>query len=881
MAESLLVKTALSADGRYYATGADGPFARVFDVNSNSVVAHIDLLDIVHRGRMSALPNMLDHNQSTHDKQAAVASLRSVKLTAIKVSAGASGKTSAQEHSHICVCGFTNGTVVGLRIEDNQVLYHAPASDVQHTVAAISIPEGAAFRGKYVVVLLSDATVAILDLLTGARIVDRIPVPAGTQGIYAAPKPDTPDSLDVLLCGTTSVRCSIHVPSHTAGIRMDLTSTFGGSGGAAAIISDKAATLSRANVFCWLGGPANDIAVTCAASEGTIRVWSLTGKGGRCVRVLPSNSRVVSLSVDVATHATIASTTIAGAILLWRFPSGLVGPTSDATPRPPHLCLTSTVKTVSTRKKNRGISYVQTSKVLQCALSAPQSGAVCVATIVRGKFAMPQFDGTPLPPLFAKGLADAAPALSAGSEMAPDRTLYLRGSSDFNGASDSALPSSVTTNPLETIFTANSSDDEIEDERPAPGWATHKADSHRFYTAAMGEFPAPNIYHAASVKQLPMGDSKEGRQFVKAMQAGEELPSHSEGIAVVPLYQALHANDRSSVLEIITAVSRSEKGMVAVVRALELPYALQLLNILTERLVGLQQMDHPFHLWVRTLLLERGAEMLELETSGEPTKGSMPSVFVAPLLASYQSMLGLRERLAVCWGRLSSVKAIRPRAPQTRKSHATVLHGTVGADEANFPLLFKESIVKHSSRKMAPANKALTTADNSSYKIISVRRKASTRESTAERRENLVAARKLKEKKRQGDAEAEDDGDDMIGIPGASDEDEDDMDQFDGMDLGSSDDEEDVSVSDGEMIAEDSDAGSISAHSSAGDAENLLDSEEDLALDEEAEEEDDEEDDEDDEEDDDGSDLDYDEEGMEYDESDEEDGSEGGHLRAD
>lgn len=886
MAESLLVKTSLSADGRFYATGADGPFARIFDVNTNSVVAHVDLLDIVHRGRMSALPNVLDHNHSTHDKQAAVASLRSVKLTAVKVSSAAAAQAGkARDHSHVCVCGFTNGTVVGLRIEDNQVLYHSAASDLQHTVVAISIPEDATHGAKYVVVLLSDATIAILDLATGVRIVDRIPIPAGTQGLFAAFKPGTPDALDILLCGTSSVKCTIHVPSHTSGVRMDLQSTFGGSGGAAAIISEQASALSRATVYCWIGGTAsNDVAVTCAASEGTIRVWSIAAKGGRCVRVLPCNGRVVALSVDAA--GSIAATTITGAILLWRFPSGFVGPAAETAPRPPHLCLTSTVKTTSRGKKNRGISYVQTNKVLQCVLCTPQAGAATIATVVRGKFAVPRFDGTPLPPLFAKGLADAAPALSAGTDVAPDRTLYLKGSQDFGAQStaDVNLPSNVTSNPLETGYTGDSSDED-EEEKPTAGWAALKAEAHRSYTASMGEFAAPNIYHAANIKALPTGDSKEARQFVKAMQAGDELPSHNEGIAVVPLYQALHANDRSLVLEIITAVSRAEKDMIAVARALELPYALQLLHILSERLVGLQRIDHPFHLWVKCLLVERGAEMLEVEASGKSEAGSLPSVFVAPLLASYQSMLSLRERLAVCWGRLSSIKAVRPRAPRARKTHATVLRGTIGADQHSFPLLFKETATHHNGTvKKAPLSSALVTADNTSYKITKVKKQVLVgRESTAERRERIQAAKKQKGKKRNDDAEMDDDMDDadMMGMMAEGSDDADDLDQFDDMDLGSSGEEDGASEADDAMLAEDSDAGSVSAHSSAGDAENLLDSEEDLALEEEEGEEDDEEDDEDDEESMDGSDDGYMEEGLEYEESDEEDDDSEGALRAD
>jgi hypothetical protein len=885
MAESLLVKTSLSTDGRYYATGADGPFARIFDVNSNSVVAHVDLLDIVHRGRMSALPNVLGHNHSTHDKQAAVASLRSVKLTAVRVSSAPPLSKSSRDHSHICVCGFTNGTVVGLRIEDNQVLYHSAASDLQHTVVGISIPEDGANGAKYVVVLLSDATIAILDLHTGARMVDRIPVPAGTQGLFAAFKPGTPDALDILLCGTSSVKCSIHVPSHTSGVRMDLVSTFGGSGGAAAIISEQASTLSRAAVYCWIGGStANDTAVTCAATEGTIRVWSLAAKGGRCVRVLPCNGRVVALSVDGA--GSIAATTITGAILLWRFPGGLVGPSAETAPRPPHLCLTSTVKTTSRGKKNRGISYVQTNKVLQCVLCTPQPGAATVATIVRGKFAVPRFDGTPVPPLFTKGLADAAPALSAGTDVAPDRTLYLRGTQDFGAqsAADESLPANVTSNPLETGYTGGSSDED-EEERPVAGWAALKADAHRSYTAAMGEFAAPNIYHAASIKALPTGDSKEARQFVKAMQAGDELPSHNEGIAVVPLYQALHANDRSLVLEIITAVSRAEKDMVAVIRALELPYALQLLHILSERLVGMQRIDHPFHLWVKCLLVERGAEMLAVEASGTSEAGSLPSVFVAPLLASYQSMLSLRERLAVCWGRLSSINAVRPRAPRARKAHATVLRGTIGTDQTAFPLLFKENAVHHNTTvKKAPLSSALVTANNTSYKITKVKRKAAIgRESTAERRERMQAAKKQRSAKKSTDAELDDDMDgDMMGLMGeGSDEDGDDLDQFDDMDLGSSGgDDDNASEADDAMLAEDSDAGSVSAHSSAGDADNLLDSEEDLGLEEEGEEE--EEDDEEEEEESlEGSDEGYMEEGLEFEEDDEEDEDSEGALRAD
>ncbi|KAG5501887.1 hypothetical protein JKF63_04157 [Porcisia hertigi] len=78
-----------------------------------------------------------------------------------------------------------------------------------------------------------------------------------------------------------------------------------------------------------------------------------------------------------------------------------------------------------------------------------------------------------------------------------------------------------------------------------------------------------------ALEQLQIGAAETGRSVVS---------HHALGLATVPLYQALHANDTAAVMDLLNMTARSAEGMRATVLSLQLPYCLQLLHLISERL---------------------------------------------------------------------------------------------------------------------------------------------------------------------------------------------------------------------------------------------------------------------------------------------------------
>ncbi|CAM39394.2 conserved hypothetical protein [Leishmania braziliensis MHOM/BR/75/M2904] len=156
-------------------------------------------------------------------------------------------------------------------------------------------------------------------------------------------------------------------------------------------------------------------------------------------------------------------------------------------------------------------------------------------------------------------------------------------------------------------------------------WAAHQqqvaARASQYMTDA---FKAPQLYHAKSIQDLPVkqytleqrlqqvareeaaaslrrrqlgtdnvaaaegandhDDALEQRQGGTVKVGRSVVSQHALGLATVPLYQALHANDTSAVMDLLSMSARSAKGMRATVLSLQLPYCLQLLHVISERL---------------------------------------------------------------------------------------------------------------------------------------------------------------------------------------------------------------------------------------------------------------------------------------------------------
>ncbi|CBZ35016.1 hypothetical protein, conserved [Leishmania donovani] len=156
-------------------------------------------------------------------------------------------------------------------------------------------------------------------------------------------------------------------------------------------------------------------------------------------------------------------------------------------------------------------------------------------------------------------------------------------------------------------------------------WAAHRqqvaAKASQYMTDA---FKAPQLYHAKSIQDLPVkqytleqrlqqvareeaaaalrrrqlatgsavaaegasdaDDALEQRQGGDTKAGRSVMSHHALGLATVPLYQALHANDTSAVMDLLSMSARSAEGMRATVLSLQLPYCLQLLHVISERL---------------------------------------------------------------------------------------------------------------------------------------------------------------------------------------------------------------------------------------------------------------------------------------------------------
>ncbi|KAK7194396.1 hypothetical protein NESM_000355800 [Novymonas esmeraldas] len=167
-------------------------------------------------------------------------------------------------------------------------------------------------------------------------------------------------------------------------------------------------------------------------------------------------------------------------------------------------------------------------------------------------------------------------------------------------------------------------------------WASHQQQQQQIAAKARqvmtDAFRAPQLHHAKSIEDLPVkqftleqrlqqvardeaqrrrrhaatataaaavgaeannaGDHDEDDEHLAGgggggggAKAGRSAVSHHAlGLATVPLYQALHANDTSAVMDLLNMSARSTEGMRATVLSLQLPYCLQLLHVISDRL---------------------------------------------------------------------------------------------------------------------------------------------------------------------------------------------------------------------------------------------------------------------------------------------------------
>lgn len=226
--------------------------------------------------------------------------------------------------------------------------------------------------------------------------------------------------------------------------------------------------------------------------------------------------------------------------------------------------------------------------------------------------------------------------------------------------------------------------------------------------------------------QVEGGDSRRmtGVEISALSSAAMMGGSGSAGLASVPLYQALHANDVSAVMELLSVTSHSAEAVRATVLSLQLPYCLQLLSVLSERLgicsrgskagtesqaaggvmvgggLSVVSSRSPLLQWIDAIIQYRGMEIHDAQItydamqkqlrqkektqkdmtaedtpSGRPTDlttetsldattmakmMSPPKAFIAPILHEYRRMTNLYDSLATLHGRMGVFLGVRP-----------------------------------------------------------------------------------------------------------------------------------------------------------------------------------------------------------------------------
>ncbi|KAF5218602.1 hypothetical protein ECC02_008458 [Trypanosoma cruzi] len=673
---SLMIRHA--ATGRYFAVGMDFPSARVFDVATGSLAA---VVEVPPRSRTSL----------------AVVSLTALALGEINEPHAAEEQRKAMDvvgMSGAChaAVGLSNGTVLLHNVPKDELLQHLAVSDTQQAITA------AAFCGRHLFCVAGNRSLCVVDCLRGERVGShlRVQQDAGAIAVMRCREddaekgaPDVGCKFLIFVSGPTNAVYTLRLGNEAAQntvATMERLVSF-------------SSQASRSD-FAWMGGTTqHPIVVTASAQEGVVRVWdaypSVSGQttSSRCRRSLLCGQRILGISVyDPTTmnssangyrngvggsEAFVAATNFTGAVLVWNLGSALLTPVADPVPTPPTLRIVS--KEISAR-------------LLFGAFIQGAAGEHPSLLVLRGRFAVPHFESVDLREA-AQRASIVSSTTPATSSLAEEGAVY-------------ELPTGPNSERAGRIDAVHA-DMEVLDH----AWATHCLQQQRqqrlaaraIYTPSEG-FLSPVSFHAASVKDIPQ-NKLTLEQRLKNLSLSSAAPSqqqqqqqehsHALGLATVPLYQALHASDASAVMELLTVASRSAEDIRATVMGLQLPYCLELMQIIAQRVRGATSRS-PLFVWIDAIVHYRGVEMyqaqqlfkqqrqqeeekkksasLSIYSNGVndsllPTsttavtskaKPSPPKEFVAPLLHQYRNMTALYDPLAAMYGRLSIFKSVRP-----------------------------------------------------------------------------------------------------------------------------------------------------------------------------------------------------------------------------
>lgn len=810
---------------RYFAVGMDFPSARVFDVATGALAA---VVEVPPRSRASL----------------AVVSLKSLALGIVKEQQSLKKKkrTSVVDGLGACYAavGLSNGTLLLKNVGKDEPVQHLALSETHQEITAM------AFCGRYVFCLASNRSLYVVDCLRGECVASHLRVQHDAGAIAVLENVDAHGVNNNCDTAVSVFRVFVSGPTNAV-----YTLCLGAEAAEKSAVTLErlisfASQASRSD-FAWMGGTMRrPVVVTANAQEGVVRVWDacpnvdVQTTSSRCRRTLLCGQRVVNISVHDTTSAGnnsadevfVVATTFTGAVLVWNLGHSLLTSTAEPMPMPPTFHILS--------KETSG-------RLLFGAFVRGSSSNDPSLLVLRGRFALPQFEIVGVREAQSKATKTSPMiATAAATAMGEDVAVYTM-STTRRVADDRATD-------------ALHADMEVLDH----AWAAHSRQQQRkrhvlaaraMQTPSEGFVPAVS-FHAKSVKDIPQ-KSLTLEQRLKQLSISSSQQKHEEnvtaakeqqhvlGLATVPLYQALHANDASAVMELLAVASRSADDIRATVMGLQLPYCLQLLQLLAQRVRGGNSRSVLFE-WIDAIIHYRGVEMYQVQqefrqqkektaeerrnngavgdlsaTSASPSSSSSsaatpsaPKDFVAPLLHQYRNMVALYDSVAAMYGRISIFKSVRPsKQGAFENSHAGVI----------FPKMFAEV-------RCAGGN----------YRTIKVHTKRDPRQQKSKKDGALAL---LREARRVAAAEGADDVN-AGGVDGDEEDDELDMDALDKMRLSDDDDDAQADGEGVEMIADDDRGSSYGVESSAATDEAEFspasdDDDDSLAAGEEDEEDDD------------------------------------------
>jgi hypothetical protein len=578
----------------------------------------------------------------------------------------------------VLAAGLSDGTLLLHNVTRDAALGHIAVSDSQQSILSVSIADGVCL------VLVRGGKLYVVDIDTCTVVAGPFDMPKTSSDVAVA-------------AGASGASRVVFVSGPTSGVHRLLCT--GPAQFSLETILNFSAQATPVN-FSWISADAS-VAITCGAQEGVVRVWDLILDGKRpsatCKRTLPAGHRVGHMRVfSSGDTAIIAITTFLGQVLLWDLGSSLVPKVMDPMPlEPSAICVSKTA----------------TGKLLLGDINPVTKQLITV----RGRFAVPRFEGRSI-----QTILEEATSVANKTCVLP---LASHGKQSDNGNS--------------AAFAVD-----LDNE-----WASHHAVATRALVTAPEAFVIPKAFHALSVAQLPTSsnfsieaaqhqeDAKRGRKTT------EGLVGASLGSITMPLYQALHAGDESLVMELMSVSSRSDADVASCISALQLPYVLHLLKILSKRTQA-SNARSPVFQWISAIIQLRGAEMYAAQQERRNNvdhaviaAGDEPKAFVAPLLAQYRNMTAQYDKLAMAYGRLSIFRSVNPTDDRHGKKKRNIVQTeTAVADGVVFPRTFR--LIDRDEAKGGP--KVIRMRSKLERQAMAARRKRTTKKPRREDNEESM-----------------------------------------------------------------------------------------------------------------------------------------------